>query len=250
MKQTHILLLAAFSLPFALKADTAFTATATADSFLSATSPTLNFGGAGTLAIAPAGSPKGEFDTLIKFNLGGAISQFNSTYGLGGWQITGLTLRLAGSFGTQGAVPNNNLLNAVSGGSFGISWLANDSWVEGNGGGSGAANGAVSFNSVASLLSAGSASLGTFTYSPPGNNVYVSYDLPLASGLISDAMGGGDVSLYLSAADNQVGYLINSRSFTSANPQLVVTAVPEPGTLATVTAILGAWLLSRRSRLG
>ena len=233
--------------PLAVKADTSFTVNNTAaDSFLSGNAPTLNYGGAGTLAIAPASSPKGEFDTVLKFNLAGAASQFNSTYGAGNWQISGLTLKLASSFGTSGAVPGNNSLNAVSGGKFGITWLAGDSWLEGAGGGGGADNGAVSFNSIPSLFSAGSDPLGTFTYTPPGNNVYATYTLPLTASLLSDAKAGGDVSLYFSAADNQVSYLFNSRSFATANPQLVVTVVPEPGTLALVALSIGGFWWCRR----
>ena len=130
--------------PFAGKADTSFTInTTTADAFLSGASPTLNFGGAGTLAIAPASSAKGEFDSVIMFNTASAVSQFNTTYGAGNWTITGLTFSLASNFGTQGAQPNNAIFNTINAGSFGIDWLANDSWVEGTGGGNGAANGAV-----------------------------------------------------------------------------------------------------------
>jgi hypothetical protein len=235
--------------PLAGKADTTFTITNTvADSFLSGNAPTLNYGGAGTLAISPAGSPKGEFNSVIKFNPGSAVTQFNTTYGAGNWQIGGLVLRLASSFGTNGTVPSNNNLNPVSGGSFSITWLAGDSWLEGSGGGNGAANGAVSFNSISSLFSAGSDPLGTFTYTPPGNNVYASYTLPLTASLVSDATLGGEVSLYFSAADNQIGYLFNSRSFSTANPQLVVTAVPEPGTIALLTVMIGGLLVSRRRK--
>ena len=218
--------------------------------FCRAASPTLNFGGAGTLAIAPASSPKGEFDSVIMFNTAGAVSQFNTTYGVGNWTITGLTLSLASNFGTQGAIPNNSLLNTVSGGSFGIDWLANDSWVEGAGGGNGAANGAVSFNSIASLLSPGYDSLGTYTYTPPGNNVYANYSLPLDANLVSGAAAGGDVSLYFYAADNQVSYLFNSKEFASNHPELTITAVPvpEPTTVALLAASLGGFLFSRRQR--
>jgi hypothetical protein len=256
MKPTQGILLAAtcgiiFALPFTGKADTSFTiTTSTADAFLSGASPTLNFGGAGTLAIAPASSPKGEFDTVIMFNTAGAVSQFNMTYGAGNWTITGLKLSLASNFGIQGAIPNNNLLNTVSGGSFGIDWLVNDSWVEGTGGGNGAANGAVSFNSIPSLLSPGYDSLGTYTYTPPGNNVYANYLLSLDGNLVSDAAAGGAVSLYFYAADNQVGYLFNSKEFASNHPELTVTAaaVPEPTTAALLAASLGGLLFSCRQK--
>ena len=239
------------ALPFAGKADTSFTInTTTADAFLSGAYPTLNFGGAGTLAIAPASSAKGEFDSVIMFNTASAVSQFNTTYGAGNWTITGLTLSLASNFGTQGAQPNNAIFNTINAGSFGIDWLANDSWVEGTGGGNGAANGAVSFNSIPSLLSPGYDSLGTYTYTPPGNNVYANYSLSLDANLVSDAAAGGAVSLYFYAADNQVSYLFNSREFASNHPELTVTAapVPEPNAAALLAASLGGFLFSRRQK--
>src|SRR5208282_3834273 len=137
--------------------------------------------------------------------------------------------------------PNNAIFNTINAGSFGIDWLANDSWVEGTGGGNGAANGAVSFNSIASLLSPGYDSLGTYTYAPPGNNIYANYSLPLDANLVSGAATGGDVSLYFYAADNQVSYLFNSKEFASNHPELTITAVhvPEPTTLTLVAASLG-----------
>lgn len=76
--------------PILLHAQTTYTINDTvADAFL-ATGPAggtslsnLNFGAAGTLAIVPAGSPKGEFDSIIEFNTAAAVSQFNTTYGVG-----------------------------------------------------------------------------------------------------------------------------------------------------------------------
>ena len=256
MKSTHSLLTAVtcgmiLASPFAGRADTSFTINnTTADAFLSGTSPTLNFGAAGTLAIAPASSAKGEFDSVIMFNTASAVSQFNTTYGVGNWQITGFTLQLASNFGTQGVQPNNAIFNTINAGSFGIDWLANDSWVEGTGGGNGAANGDVSFNSIASLFSAGSDSLGTYTYTPPGNNVYVSYALPLDAGFESDAIAGGALSLYFYAADNQVSYLFNSKEFASNHPELTITAapVPEPATAALLAVSFGSFLFSRRQK--
>jgi hypothetical protein len=236
------------ALPFTGKADTSFTINNTiADAFLSGTSPTLNFGSAGTLAIAPASSTKGEFDSVIMFNTAGAVSQFNTTYGAGNWQITGFTLTLASNFGTQGAQPNNDIFNTINAGSFGIDWLVNDSWTEGTGGGNGAANGAVSFNSISSLLSPGYDSLGAYTYTPPGNNVYANYSLSPDAGLVSNATAGGSVSLYFYAADNQVSYLFNSREFASNHPELTLTAtaVPEPAAVTLLVASLGGFLFSR-----
>lgn len=245
------------ALPFTGKADTSFTINnTTADAFLasgSAGNPaganltTNNYGGAGTLAIAAASSTKGEFDSVIKFNTASAISQFNTTYGAGNWQITSLTLMLASNTGTSGAVPGNNIFNNVSGGNFGIDWLSLDSWAEGSGTPSALSTSGVNFNSTASLL-VGSASLGTYTYTPPGNNVYANYSLALDANLVSDAAAGGDVSLYLYAADNQIGYLFNSRMFASGHPELTLTAapVPEPGTLALAAATVGGLFFARR----
>jgi fermentation-respiration switch protein FrsA (DUF1100 family) len=256
MKSSRSLLLSAtcgmiLVFPFAGKASTSFTINnTTADAFLSGASPTFNFGSAGTLAIAPATSAKGEFDSVVMFNTASAVSQFNTTYGAGNWQITGFTLQLASNFGTQGAQPNNNIFNTINAGRFGVDWLVNDSWVEGTGGGNGAADGAVSFNSISSLLSPGFDSLGTYNYTPPGNNVYANYSLSLDANLVSDATAGGVVSLYFYAADSQVSYLFNSREFASNHPQLTVTAapVPEPTTVALLAASLGGFLFSRKQK--
>jgi hypothetical protein len=235
--------------------------TTTADAFLASGSPSnphganltsLNFGGAGTLAIAPASSPDGEFDSVIKFNLSGAVSQFNTTYGAGNWTITGLTLSLASNFGVQGAQPNNNIFNTINAGSFGIDWLSFDGWTEGAGSGNGEpgypTTSEVSFNSIPTLLSGTVDSLGTFTYTPPGNNIYLTYTLPLDAGLVTDAAGGGDVSLYFYAADNQVSYLFNARSYAQNHPEMTITVapVPEPSAWAMVACGLAGLVTVRR----
>lgn len=235
--------------PIALHAQTIYTINNTvADAFLTANLPTTNFGLAGTLAIAPAGSAQGEFDSIIQFNTAAAFNQFNTTYGAGNWQVSAITLSLASNQGTNGA-HMNTLFNPVHGGQFNIDWLGNNSWIEGTGGGTGSpAGSSVSFNSISTLFSAGSAPLGTFTYTPPGNNVYENYSLSLNGSLVSGVAAGGEVSLYLSAADNQVSYLFNSKDFASNHPELAITAtaIPEPGTVALATAALGCILMSRR----
>ena len=82
-------------------------------------------------------------------------------------------------------------------------------------------------------------------YAPPGNNVYASYSLPLDSGLVSGTAAGGNVSFFFYAADNQISYLINSRSFSTAKPELVITAVPEPASAALLVLPAAGWLASR-----
>jgi len=252
------------ALPFAVRADTSFLINnTTADAFMASGSPSnphgsnltgLNFGGAGTLAIAPASSPDGEFDSVIRFNTAAAVSQFNTTYGAGNWTLTGLTLSLASNFGGQGEVPNNNIFNTINAGSFGIDWIANDTWVEGAGSGNGEAGypatSEVSFNSIPGLLASGYDSLGTYAYTPPGDNIYVHYSLPLDGNLVAGASAGGDLNLYFYAADNQVSYLFNARSFSSNHPELTVTAapVPEPASLVLLAALGGAWMFPRRKQ--
>ena len=244
-------------LPLAGKAQTIYTInTTSADAFLangpSGNLASLNFGSAGTLAIAPSGSAKGEFDSVIMFNLAAAASQFNSTYGAGNWTVTGVKLSLASNFGTQGAQPPLAIFNSINAGMFGIDWLGNNSWVEGTGGGMGGPgypnNSSVSFNSISTLFANGSDALGTFNYTPPGNNIYVNYSLPLDANFTAEAQAGGNATLYFFAADNQVSYLFNSREFGSNHPELTLTAIaaPEPAPLALIAAGLGVLLFSPR----
>ena len=252
------------AMPAILPAQSSFTLlNTTADAFMasgSASNPhgsnlsSLNFGSAGTLAIAPASSPDGEFDSVIRFNAAAAVSQFNSAYGDGNWVVTGLTLSLASNFGGQGEAPNNNIFNTINGGSFGIDWLANDTWVEGTGSGNGTAgypgNNMVSFNSISGLLGSGYDSLNTYTYQPPGDNIYVNYTLPLDANLVSGVAGGGDVNLYFYAADNQVSYLFNARSYSQNHPELTIiaTPTPEPSVLALSAVGLMGLIAARRRK--
>lgn len=162
-----------------------------------------NFGNAGTLAIAPASSAKGAFDSVLLFNTGSAVSQFNTFYGVGNWTITGATLSLASNFGVQGMQPNNQMFNTINAGSFGIDSLADTTWTPGTGGGGGTsgypANNDVDFAYVPTLLgSAGSGydSLGDFTYTPPGNNVYLTYTLPGNDAILDSTAANGSVSLF------------------------------------------------------
>src|ERR1700680_2321613 len=91
------------------EAQVTYTGTTIADAFLatgSSNNPVgtdltgLNFGAAGTLVVATAASPKGEFQSVLKFNLADAIALFDASCGTNNWTITGISLELTSNDGT------------------------------------------------------------------------------------------------------------------------------------------------------
>ena len=237
----------------ALQAQTSWTGTSVADAFLAAGSPAnpigadlsdKNFGGAGTLAIAPASSSKGEFQSLVMFDLSPSLAKFDAAYGAGNWQITSITLTLASNFGDPGEQPNNLIFNSIHAGGFAIEWLATDSWTEGTGNPSSPGATGVNFDSLGTLLAANREVVETNTYNPPGDNVALTWTLDLTSGFLADAAAGQNVTFRFYATDSDVGYLFNARSFGSNRPLITVTAVPEPAAVALLSgglAVLVAW---------
>lgn len=223
-------------------------------------SPTANYGGAGALEISAPGSPEGEIQSLLRFDLSSAKASFDLTFGAGNWVINGVTLQLGTNFGTQGVQPNNPIFNAINGGKFAIDWMANDNWGEGNGTPASPfipsnppVDGAT-FNSLSGLISGSDRTLGVFTYTPVGNTnpptvPPATYSLALDPSFVADVSAGDLVSLRGYAADTSVSYLFNARSFgTTANrPTLIISAVPEPGT-ATLLLCAGIPWLTRRRR--
>ena len=220
------------------KAQVTYSGTTSADAFLATGSPGnpdgsdltgLNFGGAGTLVVASAASIKGEFQSVMRFNLSNAVALFNTSYGTGNWTITGISFALTSNYGTGGVQPNNAIFPVIHGGQFVIEWLANDQWVEGTGTPNLPTTDGVTYDSLPDLLSTNHEILGTNTYSPPGNNVTVTYSLPLNPNLVAEAAGGGDVTFLFYAADDQIGYLFNSYSYGRGNEPLIhVTAALNP----------------------
>lgn len=187
----------------------------------------LNFGASGTLAIAPASSAKGIFESVVMFNLAAGVAQFNTAYGTNRWIITGVTLSLASNYGVAGVQPNNPIFNVIGGGQFAIEWLSASNWVEGTGTPNGPTTDGVCFDSLPTLLSAPVEILCTNTYVPPGDNIRVLWPLPLSTNLVGNLKNGGNVSLFFSAVDNQVGYLFNSCKYGRGNePCLNVVASP------------------------
>jgi len=187
----------------------------------------LNFGAAGALAIAPASSAKGEFQSVIMFDLAEGMAQFNAAYGTNHWIITGVSLSLASNYGASGVSPNNPIFNVVSGGQFAIEWLTDSNWVEGTGTPNLPTTDGVCYDSLPTLLTPPCEILCTNTYVPPGNNVRIQWPLPLSANLVGNITSGGNVSFLLAAADNRVGYLFNSYKYGRGNePCLIVVATP------------------------
>jgi len=207
-----------------------------------------NFGTAGVLGVSAPGKPQGEFQSVMEFDLSAALNLFNSQFGAGQWSIQSATLQL------HAAPPNNAIFNAVSAGQFGVSWMQNNAWTEGTGTPASPGATGITFTSLQSTFinPVADENLGTFSFNGATNGVG-SYSLALAPGFASSLLSGGDASLRLFAADSSVSYLFNSRNFAnSANwPQLSITAVPEPGSLALITAglvmLAGGQCFIRRS---
>ncbi|MGB8169782.1 MAG: hypothetical protein WCF18_19935 [Chthoniobacteraceae bacterium] len=194
-----------------------------------------NYGGAGALGAAAAGLAKGEFDSLLKFDLAGVKASFDTVYGVGQWTITGATLQLSatspGSVIFNGFGLGSGSSNVNSAGLVSIEWMQNDAWVEGTGNPNGPSLAGITFSSLPSFRSAADEPLGTFSFGggTSGNDVW---SLSLGTSFLADSTAGNTVSLLLLPADGNVAYLANSRSAgASVRPVLTVTAVPEPGTL-------------------
>ena len=185
----------------------------------------LNFGAAGTLVVASAASGKGEFQSVLKFNLSNSVALFDTNYGAGNWKITGLSLTLTSNYGTGGVQPNNGIFPRISGGQFVIEWLADDDWVEGAGTPNLPTTDGLTHDSLPDLLSGASEILCTNLYTPPGNNVPVTYALPLATILVADVSAGGDVTFLFCAADDQIDYLFNSINYGRGNEPLMQVVV-------------------------
>ena len=212
------------------------TAMTDADAFLCTGSPNyqngadltgLNFGDAGTLAVAPASSAKGEFQSIIRFNLSNSVALFNSACGSNNWTITGVSLELTSNYGVAGVQPNNPIFNVISGGQFVIEWLSDNDWIEGTGTPNLPTTDGVTYNSLPALLAAPREPLCTNTYVPPGNNVHVAWPLPLTTNLLAEIAAGGEATFHFYAADNQIGYLFNSYKYGRGNEPLIhVVATP------------------------
>jgi len=203
-----------------------------------------NYGGAGALGIAAAGSAKGEFQTFMLFSSSSSVSSFNSTFGAGQWTISSLTLTLTATS------PNNAIFNASAAGAFEIDWLANDSWAEGTGNPGNPTADGITYTSSSGFLTGAESVSGSLSFTG-GTSGSLTFTLTPTADLLNDIMAGGNVGFRFYAADSNIAYLFNSRSFgtVSARPTLTLTAVPEPSAgLLCLSGGLIALAVRRRRR--
>jgi len=230
------------------------TNTPVSDAFVRSLQPTQNYGSAGALSVSgsiatnpTSGLQEGLLDSFLQFNVSNAVSSFNSTFGVGQWGISNVTLVLT-------AQSANNADFNYGAGQFGVSWIGNNSWLEGTGTPSSPGNTGITYAQEPSILNSNvDESLGTFSYNgATSGQVKLSFGLP--SGFISEISTGNSVSFYMTATPGStVGFTFNSRNFTSSSawPMLDITAVaiPEPSTVALVALSLTGLVTMRRRRV-
>jgi len=189
-----------------------------------------NYGAAGALSVAAAGLAKGEFQSLLRFDLSAARASFDAQFGAGQWSIQSVTLQL------NATAPNNAIFNASAAGQFGISLMQNDSWIEGVGTPANPATTGLTFSSLPSFTGAADESLGNFSFNGATSGA-ANYALELTSGLAADVSAGGLASFHLTAADSAVSYLFDSGNFNSVSsrPVLAIVVAPEPGLISLLT---------------
>jgi hypothetical protein len=220
-----------------------FTLNPAADSFVAAgTNSGNNYGAAGALSVAAPGLAQGEFQSLMRFDLSTARAAFDAQFGAGQWTIQSMSLLLSIT------APSNPIFNASATGQFRISWMQNDSWIEGSGTPAAPATTGITFATLPSFLSAGDETLGTYAF-PGGTAGTELCPLALTPGFSTDAAAGNLVSFRLFAADPAVSYVFDSRNFGNASlrPLLSLVAVPEPAAVV-LFGIAGVMLVSARGR--
>ncbi len=200
----------------------------TKDVFVRQAAPTINYGNAGALAVAGEsavnglGAPQGRCDTVMQFDISGAILMFDAEFGVGAWTLTGARLDV-----TEVGAPLNTIFNRGVG-EFQVSWLSSDAWEEGTGtpmfpaAGTGSQ---ITWNLLELILTTATlAPMGQFTST--GVDGRVSFDLSLPAEFMTDFNAGGPVSLYFARVTPTLGFTGFARNYfvDTSRPDLVLTA--------------------------
>ena len=217
-----------------------------ADALLASAKPDNNYGGGGALLVAAAATPKGEFQSLLRFDTAAVKNQLDASFGSGQWIVSQVALQVA----------SNSVVSALFGapaaGSVRVHSLLNSGWAEGTGTPNAPTADGITFGGLTALLSPGDENLGAFAV---GTSTPTNYDFHLlASPTLSGRIHDGQIlSLRLDAADDLVTIAFGSRTNNNAalHPALMITAVavPEPAAWATASSgmLLIGWLCRRCS---
>ena len=223
-----------------------------ADAFVRSADATHNYGGAGALSVSgtvatnASGVQQGAFDSFLRFDVSRSVAQFNASFGVDNWTISSAKLLL-----TETAAPAQVIFNRGIG-QFEVRWIANDSWIEGNGTPTAPNTSGIVYTNEPSVLNAGlDATLGLFTNG--GTNGLDTFSLSTPSAFLGDINAGGLVSFYLTATPGStVGFTFNSHEFGTASQrpflQLTAVAIPEPTTAALIGLSLAALVVFRYGR--
>lgn len=213
-----------------LSAQITFTNTSIADAFVRSLDPTNNYGGAGALSVSGLiatnvqGNQEGLLDTFIRFDMSGAVTNFNTTFGTGQWVVVSATMVLF-----EQGMPNNTIFNQGVG-PFDVQWIADNSWQEGTGNPSDPTTDGITWDDEPSILNSNlDGYLGTFVNG--GTDGVVTLNLGLPSGFVSELSTSGVVSFYMTAPTNSpVGFTFHSHNFVESSewPLLEIVAVPIP----------------------
>lgn len=180
-----------------------------------------NFGASGGLAVSAAGSPKGEMQTLLRFDTSGIRTELDESFGTGQWSIDQIELQF------NLTAPKNPVFNASASGELCVSLQAHDSWIEGTG--------RTSFPDESGLTFAGLTTIHeTSNISSPLNCVdFASADsgavsIPLESSpeLQDEFTHDSALTLTLSFANDSGSLVLNSKEIGNAprRPRLRISA--------------------------
>ncbi|NJA07490.1 MULTISPECIES: hypothetical protein [unclassified Methylomonas] len=180
-------------------------------------------------------------DALIAYDTAAIKSGFDAEFGAGNWHVTDVKVKWYSNYDILGVAPTNPQLNVPAAGAFHISLLTDNGWFDAaSAGDKGFANTDLNWDSVFGAggkygkLLDGAQVLGTYSYGGGnfngGNNCLNEvcaprfWDLGANADLYDSIANGGFVSLFGSAADSNVSYIVSQRSAAGAHPQLFVSA--------------------------